>query len=115
MVHTRIAFVLLLIFITSCSNPSPGRRSVSGEAFVGYFADELVLREESRIKLLDSSAMNLKLDSLRREYNLTSEDIEAELKERKKSIEEWKSFYLKVVERLETIKEETAVMKRPSG
>ena len=115
MAHTRFALFTLLIFAVSCSNPSSGRKSISDEAFVMYYADEIILREESKLISLDSSAIDLKLDSLRKAYDLTEGDVEAELQNRKQSIEEWKSFYSKVVKRLEAIGEEFKSDKKHSG
>ena len=99
-------FSIVVIFvIISCSKNQASKNAISEQKLVDYYADMLVLRDEAKLRGMDSSSLNIRMDSLYQVYQMNHDQLQTAIQNYKKDLTTWKGFYEKVIQRLDTIQQ----------
>jgi len=105
--------LILLTGLFSCSPEHPQASRQYDHRVVNYYADMLVVQEESKLAGSDSLSVSGKLDSLAAFYGLRREQIAEVLAEYKKDIPVWRGFYDNVIHRLDSLQRSSQPLKGP--
>jgi hypothetical protein len=99
-------FSIIVIFaFISCSKNQSSKNNIAEQKLVWYYADVLILREEAKLRAMDSSTMKIRMDSLNQVYQINQEEIQTTLQNYKKDLTTWKGFYQKVIQRLDSLQQ----------
>jgi hypothetical protein len=96
---------IIVFLVTSCTKENRQTNVLPDSIFVKFYADSLVVSEDVKVGKMDSNHLKQKMDSLYKEYNLTSEQTATTLRYHQDNIERWRDFYAKVVKRLELLQQ----------
>ena len=97
--------IFLTLTIISCTKNTTSNTTVAEQTLVHYYADMLILREEAKLWGIDSSLLNIRMDSLYQVYQMNHDQLQTALQNYKKDLTTWKGFYEKVIQRLDTIQQ----------
>jgi len=101
----RTTTLILLIALSSCSRKEAVPGVIAEDQFVHYYADLLVLRQESTMNGTDSTGMRAKVDSLNHAYSVSEEQVRKTLLQYKMDLPRWKGFFERVVKRIEALQQ----------
>jgi len=96
---------IIVLLATSCIKENRQKSVLPDFVFVKFYADSLIASEEVKVGKMDSNHLKQKVDSLYKEYHLTSEQTATTLRYHQDNIERWQDFYAKVVKRLELLQQ----------
>ncbi len=94
--------------LCSCSKKQAGGEVMAEDAFVKFYADKLVMKEESVLLHPDSSTMQRRMDSLYQVYHTTPAQIQATVSDYRTDVMRWKDFYQKLEWRLDTLQRQAS-------
>jgi len=98
-------YSIIVLLATSCTKENRQTSVLPDSVFVKFYADSLIVSEEVKVGKMDSNRLKQKVDSLYKEYHLTSEQTATTLRYHQDKIERWRDFYSKIVKRLELLQQ----------
>ncbi|MBI1803804.1 MAG: hypothetical protein HY033_02320 [Ignavibacteriae bacterium] len=99
----RILLPIFFILFSSCSQYETPHNIIPEDRFVEYYSDLLVVRQEGIMASIDSIGMQTRVDSLNRAYGVSPDQVKTTLQLYKNNFPRWRSFYERVMKRLETL------------
>jgi len=102
---TRLLLCFVALLLCSCSKKQQAASALPEDLFVRFYADKLIIQEESVLLHSDSTTTNHRIDSLYQAYNITSTQVQATIADYKTDVAKWKDFYDKVIQRLESLQQ----------
>ena len=99
----RTLLPILLIILSCCSRDEISQGVIPEDRFINYYADLLVVRQEGMMTGTDSIGMKSKVDSLNNAYAVSPDQVQTTLRQFKNNLPRWRTFYERVVKRLESL------------
>ena len=106
---------VVLPFIAGCARQTPNVGGISEDTFVRYYADKLIVEEESSLRRLDTALVRKRVDSLDRAYGILPEQLRQTILEYKTDVPKWREFYDRVSKRLDSLQRQSPAQSRPSA
>lgn len=103
-------FVLVVggLCFCGCSKKPAGGDVIPENTFVWFYADKLIMKEESVLLHSDSSTVQRRTDSLYQVYHITPAQVQATVSDYKTDVMRWRDFYQKVDRRLDTLQRQVS-------
>jgi hypothetical protein len=104
----RPYYILLIVafMIASCSRGHSDSTFSPDDQFTDYYAHLLILKEEGKLLMTDSTHMNMRIDSLRIAFHMTKGYVDSTVSTYQSDLQRWRQFYDLVIKRLEVIQRE---------
>ncbi len=110
---TPFLIIFVLFSLISCKKESKDSPFQTDSTVVNFYADSTIVYEEMIMGDKDTLKFRHQIDSLRSNYNLTTEKVHLALVSYQKDMLHWRDFYEKVLKRIEYLQQlETSKPKR---